>query len=148
MSVFKLKDVLISLVLSFLLLFGIIFPLSSVTAQNYDGDYLCFGITKDGGLSATTLTHDEMVQKGILAPGEDSNPRGAWFVGTRIGDTSRWSFEKYARFKKVENKWVPDPEGEQMPYGIGRLAGGEPHPIVNPYQGALYFIVNLGEWWP
>jgi len=36
MSVFKLKDVLIRLVLSFLLLCGIIFPFSSVTAQNYD----------------------------------------------------------------------------------------------------------------
>ncbi|HOJ15905.1 MAG TPA: hypothetical protein PLD35_03585 [Caldisericia bacterium] len=36
MRVFKLKDVLISLILSFLLLLGVVFPFSNATAQTYD----------------------------------------------------------------------------------------------------------------
>ena len=36
MRVFKFKDCLISLILSFLLVLGVFFPFSRVTAQNYD----------------------------------------------------------------------------------------------------------------
>jgi len=104
--------------------------------KNSDGTYSGIKITRNGSGGwdldgKNRVSHQWMADHHYVPHGDDPNPRGACFVGGRGDEGNVYVFTKYARFKKVGDKWVPDPEGEQMPYHFKGQGNLIPIPILD-----------------
>ncbi|MCK5848686.1 MAG: hypothetical protein KAH01_05765 [Caldisericia bacterium] len=117
-----------------------------------DGSYVGFKMDYSSsgnswGLDAkSNISHDCMVYLGYIPYGTDSNPDGAWSIGSRSGGSvpgTRYGFQNFARFDDDGNV---DPYGTQQQYWYG----GGSNPVPDPVSGKIVAFPKFphGAWPP